>query len=96
MVAAAKAGVSYRDFLLMDGFELAMYVRAYELNKIEDIRWARFFVAAMLSPHSKKPVRPTDIIKLPDDDTVKKVSTQASKERLQQMEEVFKKWDKKE
>lgn len=95
MVAAAKAGISYRDFLLMDAWELAMYVRADELQKIEDMRWARFFVAALLTPHSKKPVRPTDIIKLPDDDLIKRFQSQVSTEKLKQMDEVFKKWDKK-
>lgn len=95
MVVAAKAGISFSDFMQMDGMELACYIRGDQLRDTEMIRWARFFVAAMLSPHSKKPIRPTDLIKLPDDEAIKKVQTKVSAEKLQQMEEVFKKWDAK-
>lgn len=95
MVTAAKCGVSYSDYLQMDDIELAYYARGTEIKKTEEIRWQRFFTAALLSPHSKKPIKPVDLIQLPDESssgTIQKADAEQKKKTL----EVFKKWDNKE
>ncbi len=76
----------------MDTIDLAVAIRGYDLRVLEQNRMLRWMVAALLSPHSKKPISPTKILPLWGDN-----GTPAKKgnirEKLDAAEKIFELWD---
>jgi hypothetical protein len=92
MVVAAKMGLSYSDYMQMDGVEYAAWLRGNDKRDTESLAWLRWAVAALLQPHSKRAIDPKSLIKLPIDDLIKKAPMR-DEEKWRKMEETFKKWD---
>ena len=89
MVMAAMMGISLSDYYIMDQFEYAAYLRGWRMRKNEEMRWDRFVLSAMLSPHSKKAIDPKKLITIEGDDIIVK----QAKTDFSEAEKVWKKWD---
>lgn len=93
LVEAARSGIAYNDFITMSEAEIAAYARGSRLRTLDWYRWFRWMTAAIMQPHVKKSIDPQKLIDL-EKEMQEKAPVQApDKERLKQMEEVFKKWD---
>ncbi|HRG64320.1 MAG TPA: hypothetical protein PLV12_00880 [Saprospiraceae bacterium] len=93
MVVAAKMGLSYSDYMQMDGVEYAAWLRGNDKRDTESLAWLRWAVAALLQPHSKRAIDPKSLIKLPIDDLEKNKVVVKDENKWRQMEETFKQWD---
>ena len=75
----------------MDSSEIACYVRARELNRLDLKKFLRWMTAMILNLWSKKSIQPTDLMKFDGEDAyVQKVDV----EKKKKLDEVFSKWDK--
>lgn len=89
MVSAAYYGMSYSDYIAMDAEEFSSWLKGRGDREESELKLLRWQVAALLNVHSKKPIKPTDLLTLPSDKkTIKKID----RERVKK---VFAKWDKK-
>lgn len=77
----------------MSSSEVAAYIRGYELREVSNRKYIRWAIAAIMSMWAEKgkTIQPTDLILFPDE---QEDVAQSAKDRKEQMEKVFEKWDK--
>lgn len=96
LVIASKIGIAYSDYLQMDNYEFAAYIRGYDLRMIDLQKWQRYWTAVLLQPHSKKKgVDPKQLYKFPDENKIP-TAPKVDDWKKKHMEEVFRKWDEQE
>jgi hypothetical protein len=95
MILAAKIGLRYDEYLKMDSYEFACWVRGYEIRMWDERVWQRFFTSVLLQPHVKKSIDPQKIIKFPHEKKIPKTE-RPDEAKKRHMEEVFRMWDEQE
>jgi hypothetical protein len=91
MVQAAMCGIPYSDYILMDSFELACYIRGYAKRELSIYKFLRWMAAIIVNCWAQKTIQPTDLIKFEgEEEQIQK----SSKKDLKRLDSVFEKWDK--
>lgn len=94
-IAVGCVGMSLEDFERCTPFEFYSITEQWEQEKErrmqDDWERARFQAAVSIQPYSKKPIKPTDIIKFPWEQRKKKSTAQrGSIGKMKQLEKLMK------
>lgn len=79
----------------MSVWEFNRRVKGVSDRNIDEWRRLRWLGAVVLRPHSKKAIRPTELFELPDDDKNIPKPTMTREERMEDVEQAVKIWQKK-
>lgn len=90
MVQAARAGLSFSDYMDMTNSELSAWTRGYEIREVGNKKFFRWAVASLMNLWSKKTLKPTDLMKFHDE----MPNPEKDAITLKEMEAIWEKWDK--